>query len=148
MPRLSRSGFERSNEIIFIIVIVAALFFSITVAIHGKRELSQPENEAAAITSLKAINAAMEKWDSRQATPSYLGASLPVLAHAYPSYIDAELVKGIKKGYVFTLLPISHNEYICIATPLSQGVTGKRIFRINESGIVEVKTDGNWDPIR
>lgn len=146
--RLGRRGFEPGVEIIIIVSVVAILIFLVAGALHEQRKLVLSENESAAIASLKAINTAMEKWYSRQVTPSYSSASLPTLAHAYPSYIDAELVKGIKKGYSFILLPVSHNEYICIAIPLSQGVAGNRIFRVTESGIVEVKTDGNWDPIR
>lgn len=146
MLRLGGRGFGRHVEIIIIVAIVATIFFLVAVVI-GQKKLDRRQNEAAAIASLKAINTAMEKWSASQAPPSYSGASLSALTQAYPTYIDAELAKGIKEGYSFTLFTISDYEYICIAIPLSQGVTGIRTFCITESGVVKANAAKDWQPV-
>lgn len=145
MLRLGRRGFERRVETIIIVFIVATIIF-LVLAFFSQKKLGRRDNEAAAIASLKAINTAMEKWSASQNPPSYSGASLSALAQACPSYIDAKLDKGIKEGYSFTLLPISDDEYICIAIPLSQGKSGTRTFRVTQSGTVEVKVAEYWHP--
>lgn len=144
MLRLGRKGFGRRVELIIITVIAAALFFFITGAFYDQRRLSQSENESCAIETLKAINAAMGEWRISQTPPSYSEASLPALAQVYPSYVDSGLGKGTKDGYTFTLFPMSRNKYLCVATPLSHGASGTRIFRITESGAIEVSGAEDW----
>lgn len=141
MFRLRRGGFVRW------VVMVSALLSLFAVSIRGHRKLSQGKNETAAIASLRSISEAMEEWSAGRNSHSYADASLSELAQSYPRYIDGELGKGMKEGYTFTLLPVSDYEYFCLATPLSQGITGTRIFRITASGIVEEKVAERWHPV-
>jgi len=98
----------------------------------------QQENEEKAIASLRQIHQAVEDFSRVDKESGLQGLTLQILSEADPPYIDKGLGKGIKDGYVFMLLPLSRRHYICFATPLSEGRTGSRVFRITTSGKVEV----------
>lgn len=123
-------------------IIACALILLAFIITNNLSKARRNTNETYAIESLKAISAAMENW--RLYNQTYATATLENLAKQDPSYVDDKLAKGIKGGYSFMLMPLSADEYMCIATPLSEKRTGTKIFRITEKGTIEFAGDNNW----
>jgi len=104
------------------------------------------QNEQAALSSVRAINAAQKSYQSAQAgfacTLSALGSAGKQSGVAKRIYIyDPQLAGGKKNGYTFALSGCDASHYQVVAEPESPD-SGARAYCSNESGVVRSSSDG------
>lgn len=138
MKKLGRRGFT----LVEIMIVVAIIALLAAIAIPNLLRARHNANEAAAISALKTISTACESYRAAQ-TPTNYPDNLATLGGATPPYIDNVLAAAIavgssRQGYYFTYVPDAPNEYGCTATPAKSGVTGTRIFFVDESGVIRL----------
>lgn len=132
MRRLGKKGFT----LVEIMIVVAIIILLAAIAIPNLLRARHNANEAAAIGALRTLSTAMESFRAAQTMPSYAGA-LNTLSGATPPYIDSALGGGSKQGYDYAYVgTTTANQYTLAASPVTTGVTGTRVFRIDESGVV------------
>lgn len=133
---------RRGFTLVEIMIVVAIIALLAAIAIPNLLRARHNANEAAAISALKTISTACESYRAAQ-TPTNYPTSLVTLGNAVPPYIDntlrdATAVTSSRQGYYFTYSWVTKNEYTCLATPASTGVTGTRIFFVDESGVIRL----------
>jgi prepilin-type N-terminal cleavage/methylation domain-containing protein len=74
---------------IMVVVAIIALLSAVSIPNFLRSRINA--NEVAAINSLRTLSTAMESFRFTRNPPSYLGASLNVLARSNPPYIDQTL---------------------------------------------------------
>ena len=136
---MAEKGSKQYLTIACVVITVISLIYIINIY-----RPKSAQDSAGVVTSLKYIHEAARAWGVSHYPQGFYGITLPELAKAYPSYIDDELAKGIKDGYSFFLFAPSPAQYFCIATPLSSGASGTKVFRISELGIVEADSGSGW----
>jgi type II secretory pathway pseudopilin PulG len=67
---------------------------------------------------------------------------------ATPPYVDEVLGMGLKSGYSFRVIVTLGSattvpSYICLATPVSPGSSGLRMYYVDESGLIRYTADGS-----
>lgn len=132
---MNRKGFT----LVEIMIVVAIIALLAAIAIPNLLRARHNANEAAAIASLRAISTACESFRAVQ-TPSTYPATLAALGTAIPPYIDNTLSGGTKQGYGFVYALVTANQYTCTATPSAIGVTGTRVFFVDETGVIRLNT--------
>lgn len=133
MRRLGRKGFT----LVEIMIVVAIIALLAAIAIPNLLRARHNANETAAIGSLRTISTACESFRAAQ-TPTTYPAGLGTLSGATPPYIDNTLGGGTKQGYGFAYGFVNVNQYTCTATPTNPGITGTRVFFVDESGVVRL----------
>jgi len=129
---MGRKGFT----LVEIMIVVAIIILLAAIAIPNLLRARHNANEAAAIASLRTLSSAMESFRAAQ-TPAAYPSVLTTLSGATPPYIDTQLGGGTKQGYTFGLSGVSGgNSYTITAGPQSTGVTGTRVFIVDESGVI------------
>ncbi len=120
-------------------MLVAILILGLlaAIAIPNLLRARHNANEAAAIGALRTISTACESFRAAQTPPTY-PASLAALGAAAPPYIDTNLSAGTKQGYNFVYALGNANQYTCTGTPATAGVTGTRIFFVDETGVIRL----------
>ena len=125
-----QSGFT----LVEIMIVVAIIALLAAVAIPNLLRSRHNANEAASISSLRTLSSAEESYRAAQTPPAY--TDLVTLSGAVPPYIDATLGGGTKQGYTYVLSNVTANTYTCTASPVTVGVTGTRVFVVDESGVI------------
>jgi type II secretory pathway pseudopilin PulG len=136
-------GFALLRLIIGVAMIVALIAVSALYVLPSKIKA----NEDAARDSLHTFNAALwEYWSVYETYPKAL-ANLSAGAQtglASADMIDAVLASGKKNGYVFEYVPGdldfdgTTSTFHLTAKPRFPGLTGRQIFSMNETGVVQV----------
>lgn len=129
-----------------IMIVVAIISLLAAIAIPNLLRARHNANEAAAIGGLRTISTASESFRAAQTTPAY-PASLAVLSGATPPYIDSALggataAATAVRGYFYTYASGNANQYDCLATPATSGVTGTRIFCVDHTGVIRSGATG------
>ncbi len=126
-------------EIMIVVVIITSLA---ALVIFNLLRTRLNTNEAIAIASLRLISSAAQAYKAVHPT---FPSDLNILGSVTPPYIDSILGCSdpvcLKRGYYFNLTG-STNTFIAIAYPQSYGITGRRSFCVDESGIIRY-TDPN-----
>jgi len=137
---MNRKGFT----LVEIMIVVAIIALLAAIAIPNLLRARHNANEAAAQATLKTISTACESFRAAQTVPTY-PADLPALTDATPSYLDTTVdtvtTTNDKQGYNFVYTRINANQYVCSARASTVGVTGTRMFAINESGVLRSGAD-------
>lgn len=148
--RSGRSGGFTLLELLVVIAIVSLLAAMATQGLLAGRVAA---NETAAAGTLKTLSAALELY--RNANGSYPTAmsQLTAAGGAAPGYvvdeIDSATTGRPRNGYRFLYFPWQQtagrpvDAFFVIAGPSRRGITGRRLFYLDESGVVRV-TDGNF----
>lgn len=134
--------------VVAIIVIIAAI-----VAAHLQRA-RLASNESATITTMRTLPSAEREFQSATVLDADADGNgefgtLAQLAGYNPPFIDEVLGQGQKSGYYFSLTVGSDKEtqWWAAAWPVEYNVTGKRVFYIDETGILRGKDRNNNNPI-
>ena len=118
-------------------IVVAIIALLAAIAIPNLLRARHNANEAAAIGSVRTISTACESFRAAQTPPAY-PVNLAALGAAIPPYIDNTLAAGTKQGYTFVYARPNVNQYTCTASPQQVGVTGTRVFFVNETGVIRL----------
>jgi hypothetical protein len=99
---------------------------------------------------LRTISTACENYRASQAPPTY-PANLNILASTNPPYIDPHLASATaqsssKQGYYYTFSWLNEDQYTCTATPKLSGITGTRVFYVDEMGVIKL-TNSAGSPV-
>jgi Xaa-Pro aminopeptidase len=122
---------------------------------QGRAASARPEgskvaaNEASAVSSLRALNAACVAYSANYgsgfpAKLSYLGNLEPKAEGHSPTtagLVDNELAQGSKDGYIFLYRPSTSSGSVAVtytiqANPVSPGQTGRTYFFTDQSGVI------------
>lgn len=113
-----------------------------TAALPNLVRAEKARSEAAAVTALRAIAAAQERFRAEDADGDGLAdyGDLGELGQA--RLLEPSLVTGIHAGYLFEVAASRVDptrRYLATATPMSPGQSGDRFFAINQAGAVYVR---------
>ena len=126
----NKQGFTLVELMIAIGIVVLLAALSINSLLRSKITA----NEAAAIKTLKTLHSAFASY--RTVSPTYPD-KLSVLGTENPPYIDSTLATTRRRrGYVFDVERADSNTFQLSASPVNQGITGKRFFYIEEAGTI------------
>ncbi|MFH1407134.1 MAG: TM2 domain-containing protein [Candidatus Omnitrophota bacterium] len=131
--------------IIAIFSIISMMGLLAAIAIPNLMRARHNAGEASAIASLRNISVACESFRVAESKAAY-PASLAALGATTQPYIDTVLASGRKQGYDFSYKLVSPNRYTCTATPVTQNVTGTRVFFVDETGVIRLH-DATGPPI-
>ena len=131
------------SAVSFLMIPIIALMAAI--AIPNLLRARLMANEAAAISSLHTISTAAESYRAARNPVTY-PPSLSELANANLPYPPLTLGTGVQQGYTFEYSRTDSSHYSCQAKPVTADVTGRRVFYVDESGVIRLNGPGG-DPI-
>ncbi|MBS1867698.1 MAG: prepilin-type N-terminal cleavage/methylation domain-containing protein [Acidobacteria bacterium] len=136
-PNVER-GRERGFSLIELLVVVAIILIIAAIAIPNLIKAKASANEAAAVSSIHAINTAEITYQSANPTIGF-SALLSDLGPTGGGYLDAVLSGGQKSGYQYTYTQDTSTtpsvQYTLTVDPLSRGVTGNRSFYSDQTNV-------------
>ena len=129
-------------------IVVTILALLAALAIPGLLRARHNANESASIGSMRIMSTALESY--RAAQTSYPSALMD-LSNATPPYVDSILTgatasASAKQGYYYTYSQVNANQYTLYASPETSGVTGTRVFFVDESGVIRI-TNASGSPV-
>ncbi len=136
--KLSQSAFT----VVEIMVIVGIISLLAAIAIPRLLSARHDANEMAALGSVRIVSAALERYRAAQNPASY-PESLSQLTKGSPPYLDSAAANATsaataRQGYFYTYTRVNPNQFLLTASPVTPGVTGTRVFFVNESGQVRL----------
>ena len=139
---MARKKRIRGFTLVEIMVVVTIVAILAALSIPNLLRARHNADETAAIACMRAISTACENYRSSQ-TPTNYPVDLNTLASANPPYIDTALANATraataKQGYYYTFSRANEDQYTCLSTPKLSGVTGTRIFYVDETGVIRL----------
>lgn len=128
-------------EIMITIAIIATLA-AISIPVFLVSRISA--NETAAIVSSRIITEACQSYYTNVIPHTYPNTLDTLVGpNSNPPYLDSLLgVAGQKQGYSFSYVLTSPNTFNINADPMTPGITGKRYFFTDETGVIRTRTGG------
>lgn len=139
---------KKGFTIVEIMIVIAIVGLLIVIAIPNIRRARLSSNEVAAEGSMRLIVTALENYRADAMPPAY-PISLAKMAKAEQPYLDADLMRGEKQGYVFKYYPAppvnlvlggkSHTvvpAYSLVAVPAESGVSGNATYFAKATGVI------------
>lgn len=153
---------RRGFTLIEVAVAVAVLAIIIAIALPKLSQLYLVRNESAVIEGLRTVVQACESWRSQGATVG-MPPSLAALAAARPPYLDSRFQRaavgqplfGYRWVYavgraralaVGNVNYVLQDSYTLRADPVQRGMTGRRSFYVDQSGVVRFELNGPAGP--
>jgi len=146
-PSFSRRA-ARGFSLIELLIVVAIILIIAAISVPNLLRSRMAANEASAVGSLRAINAAcvayLTTFGGFPSALTNLGTSGPATSSS-ADLIDNLLAGGVKTGYTFTytagaaaggVIPV----YTLTAAPLVPDQTGQRYFFTDQSGVIRFNT--------
>jgi general secretion pathway protein G len=135
---------KQGFTLVEIMIVVGVVILLGALSINGLLRSRMTANEAAAIKSLRTLQAAMDSY--RVMNPRFPEAerAISTLCDENPSYLDNSWLKEVRQGYrvIVKILDPDRDYYILWAMPEVDGVTGNRMFwlysdtgQITEGGV-------------
>jgi prepilin-type N-terminal cleavage/methylation domain-containing protein len=155
MKPKNQNGFS----LIELLIVVAIILIIAAISIPSLLRARMSANEAAAVTSVHAVNTAEVTFITLFPTFGYaanlagLGPGGACNSPANACIIDSVLASGIKSGYTFTYVQdassVPSPGYTINADPITRGITGQRSFFSDQSNITrynQTAAAGPGDP--
>ena len=140
-----RKHSKRAFTLVEILIVVAIIVTVSAIAIPNLVRARITANEAAAVTSLKALSSAAESFRMAQ-MPSRFPNNLGELIGVEPPFIDSVLGSGNKSGYSFNWTG-GTSTYTVVAFPQTPNASGVREFFMDQSGVVRVGASSSGTPL-
>ena len=143
---------QKGFSLIELLIVVAIILIIAAIAIPNLLRSRMAANEASAVGSIRTLNTSAVTFSSTYPANGY-PPSLAAMAGANPCtatpaqacLIDAVLAAGTKSGYTFKWTGDGATpsvSYTVIATPVSVGTSGQRMFFSDQSGVIRYATSG------
>ena len=129
---------RRGFTLVEIMIVVGILALLATMAISSFLRSRLTTNETVAIRSVRTLSTAIENYRADQ-TPITYPSVLTDLSDVTPPYIDSVLASGTKQGYTYSYESTAGNSYSLTASPEESGITGSRIFFVDETGVIRLQ---------
>jgi len=136
---------ERAFSLMELLIVVAVILIIAAIAVPKLFRSKMAANEASAVGSLKAVNAACVSYASTWSVGypvvlSYLGPGTPTSATG-AGIIDSLLAGGTKSGYTFSYISGAPSggqvrTYALRANPTVPNQTGQRYFFTDQTGVI------------
>ncbi len=141
---MNRKGFT----LVEIMIVVAIIALLAAIAIPNLMRARLNANESAAQSTLKTVATAAESFRAAQTNPLY-PANTAAMTGATPAYCDAGIFTAVtgRQGYLFTYNRLNGGlQYVAACEPVTDNVTGNRVFAINETGVLRAAVAGTAAP--
>ena len=142
---------KRGFSLLELLIVVAVILIIAAIALPNLFRSKMSANEASAVGSLKAVNAACVNYTSTWNVGyplllSYLGPGSPTSSRG-AGIIDSLLASGVKSGYAFTYVSGAPSggqvrTYTISASPTVANKTGQRYFFTDQTGVIRQNLGG------
>lgn len=151
---------DKGFTLIELMIVVAVIAIIAAIAIPNLLRSRMSANEEAAICALRTIRTGEAAFqtagfvdadgdnvgDYAPLGPVGVARTLANPAAGTEPFVDSVLGSGLKSGYTFTVIPANAGQadetYVATAGPTTQGRTGVRRFRMDDTGVIRFTTDG------
>lgn len=126
---------KKSFTLVEIMIVIAIIALLAALAIPGLLRPRVSANEAAAQTTLKTLSTACATFAASNSNGAYPTAMTDLTAPAVgPTYLVRDYADGtVRQGYTITPT-LTATTFQFVATPVTCGTTGTRIFTITQGG--------------
>lgn len=129
---------SKGFSLIELMIVVAIITILASIGASHLGESKMAANEASAIGSVRNMFSGEIVYGSTEGSGQF--GTLAQLQAA--EIIDANLGSGSKDGYTFNLVPNGAINFTVTAVPNSFGLTGRRGFYTDATGVIRFTTDG------
>jgi len=140
---------QRKNGFTLIewMMVVAIISIIAAIAVPNLLRSRVQANETAAISDLRTICAGQIACAAARQTFGDFAMLVAETDGEGTAFLDDSWYEGrMKAGYMFSMVDADPDSFTCFADPVSLGVTGRRFFRIDSSGVVRYDTAGRPAP--
>ncbi len=135
-----------------VLIVVATILFIAAIIVPKLTSSQIAARESAALSSVNEIRLAEDRYSGTHPQSGFvplaeLGNSEDALGN---HFIDQDLASGHKNGYLFTYVPEEKSggavrSFSLTAVPDHLGVSGRRSFFLDQSGVVHYSAGGTAD---
>jgi prepilin-type N-terminal cleavage/methylation domain-containing protein len=142
MNTYQKSRRRSAFTVVEIMIVVAIISLLAAIAIPRLLRARHDANETVTLSSVRVVSAALERYRAAQNPASY-PESLAQLTKGSPPYLDSALASATsaampRQGFFYTYARLNPNQFALTASPVTPGVTGTRVFFVNETGEVRL----------
>ena len=112
------------------VIVIPIIAVTTAIFVPGVLKSSEKARMESAKVALRAIASAYEYY---YADNNKYPTSIAEVTETEPPYLEYESIEFATKNYLFKCETEDSYNYICIATPIECGVTGTKIFKIDNS---------------
>ncbi|HEY6269537.1 MAG TPA: prepilin-type N-terminal cleavage/methylation domain-containing protein [Candidatus Acidoferrum sp.] len=148
---MTRRKNQEGFPLLELLLVVAVILIISAIAIPNLLRSRMTANEAAAVGTLRAVNASCVAYSSNwgigyPVSLLNLGPAKPATAAA-ADLVDSTVAGGTKSGYALTYISSAPNNgkiwtYTINANPVVPGQTGGRYFFTDQSGVIRYNSGG------
>jgi prepilin-type N-terminal cleavage/methylation domain-containing protein len=132
-----KSGFT----LLEMMIVVAIIAVIAAIAIPNLLRARLQTNESAAIENLRTISQAQVTMHADRET--YGDFDALTSPDNGPPFLDPAWEEGEQRaGYTYSIAAAAANTYTAFADPIDPGTSGRRYFRVDETGVIRFSNDG------